>query len=107
MDKNTFDTTNISLATAMLCADYTILAGAGNTAQRVTGCNDVKLEETVVITEAGRCKFVLGYTKHDEFFERMEAFEGGLLMVPPIHYDKRKKIIVDAMREARKEQENN
>ena len=94
-----YQTTNISLATALLCTDYAyVFDGLPN--ERISG-GDIVHISTEVIDGTERCVFNLGYSNEEEFTRKCSSFSGGSLMIHPVHYDRKKKIIRDSMHESR------
>ncbi|MHB8994553.1 MAG: hypothetical protein ACYC63_04810 [Armatimonadota bacterium] len=99
MPNHSFETTNISLATALLCTDYAFVeAGLPNDRHQVS---DVVHLGTVVPDDSSYCQFSFAYTDAESFKARCVGFADESLMVHPSHYDKKKKQIVDSMRDAR------
>ena len=103
--KYDFKTTNISLATSLLCTEYGV-AGADDVVRLVERGACFVLLSTDVVPGSNHCEFTLGYSDMVEFEIKSVAFRAGTLLVPPVHYDKKKKSVVDGMRIARNQTKN-
>ena len=97
-----FETTDIGLATALLCTEYVVETEQGYEVVR-NGGTFVLLSTDVIDVEAGRCQFTIAYGDEEleEFTTKSVAFRANRLWVSPRQYDRRKKPIVDAMRRER------
>ena len=106
MEIDTFETTNISLATALLCPKYAVLGMEGSAyAEEREDVDTVTIIRTVLEPpRPGRkpiCCFVLGCATENVLDVKVHWYDEGRLFVHPEVYDENKKRVVGAIRKTR------
>ena len=98
------ETTNISMATALLCSEYVVLDGEGGAEERADATPITIVNTVPVVLQPGRkpiCRFVVGCADSKLLYEKVGLYKEKRLVVRGETYDVFKKRVVDEIRKTR------